>query len=309
MSLRENSDSFDAAKARPLLGTRVLNTRALDDGEELSRVLRDLGAAVITMPAIRTGLPDDPAPLDAAIAAVAAGSAASPAFDWIAFTSAHAASAFLDRLLGREESGSPARTEHEGLGPPNQRDIRALAGIKLAAVGPATAAALARYGLLADLVPDRAAGRHLAAALGDLSRLRILLPRSDIALRDLPDALRARGASVTEVVAYATRPAPADPLLLQSVLAGEIDAATFFSPSAIDGLAVQVAPRSLAGVLRGAASVCVGETTAQAARSQGLAQILVAEEATAAGVVKALIRWRGKDAGAQREPPSTGPTL
>ncbi len=296
MSLRENGDRLDAEDSRSLLGTRILNTRSLEDGEELSRRLRELGAEVVSLPATRIGPPDDPGPLDAAIAAIAAGSPAAPAFDWIAFTSAHAVAAFMDRLLGTQSPLSAARPSEESSKPLHRQELAVLAGVKLAAVGPATATALQRYGLNADLVPDRAAGRHLAAALGDVSGLRILLPRSEIALRDLPEALRARGASVTEVVSYATRPAPADPLLLQMVLAREFDAATFFSPSALDGLAAQVAPRPLHDILSGVTVVCVGETTAQAARTDGLADVLVAEEATTLGVVVALLKWRrGRD--------------
>jgi uroporphyrinogen III methyltransferase / synthase len=292
VSLRESLRWFEATSRRPLRGVRVLNTRSLEDGEELSRLLRELGAEVVSLPATRIVPPDDLAPLDAAIAAIADGSPASPAFDWIGFTSAHAASAFMDRFLGSRGAESVA-----GSGPDTGQvsyrlDVRALAGTKLAAVGPATAAALQRYGLLADLVPDRAAGRHLAAALGDVFGLRILLPRSDVALRDLPAALEARGASVTEVLAYSTRPAPANYWLLQSALSGDLDVATFFSPSALEGLAAQVAPRPLDGVLGGLTSICVGETTAAAARSRGLSRVLVAEEATTAGVVRTLVRWR-----------------
>jgi uroporphyrinogen-III synthase len=276
---------------RSLSGLRVLVTRAAEDSQELHRMLREFGAEILSLPATRTGPPDDPGPLDAAIAAIANSSAA-PAFDWIGFTSAHAVSAFMDRLLGKDDAG-PAEVPGSTISNATHRpDARALVGIRLAAVGPATQAALERYGLFADLVPDRAAGRHLAAAFGDVSGLRILLPRSDIALRDLPDALKARGAIVTEVVAYVTRPAPADPRVLENVLSGKLGAVTFFSPSAVDGFEAQVAPREPADILRDVAVVCVGETTAQAARSKGLTGVLVAADATAAGVVHALVEWR-----------------
>ncbi len=258
---RLHENPREADPSRPLLGLRVLNTRLREDGEELSRRLAELGAEPVSLPTTRIAPPDDAGPLDAAIRAIAAGSPLAPAFDWIGFTSAHAVSAFMDRLLQTQAGAS-------------QLDARTLAGIRLAVVGPATADALRRYGLSADLVPDRGAGRHLASALGDVAGQRILLPRSDIALRDLPEALAARGAAVTEVVAYTTRPAPADPAALQVVLAGRLHAATFFSPSALDGLAAQVAPRRLDGVLQGVAVVCVGETTAQAASGRGLTGVI-----------------------------------
>jgi uroporphyrinogen III methyltransferase/synthase len=300
--LRESLRWFDLSDRRPLLGLRVLNTRAAQDSQELSLRLRELGAEPLSLPATRIEPPDDLAPLDHAIAAIAAGSpggsASAPAFDWIGFTSAHAVSAFMDRLL---HTHAPATaTSSTGFGAPEisrTLDVRVLAGTRLAAVGPATAEALGRYGLIADLVPDQAAGRHLAAALGDVAGQRILLPRSDVALRDLPDALGDRGAEVTEVVAYATRPAPANRAMLQAVLRREFDASTFFSPSAVRGLANQVAPAELAEVLRGIPAVCVGGTTAQAAKATGLTEVLTSEETSVAGIVKTLVRWRSQHQG------------
>jgi uroporphyrinogen-III synthase len=113
-------------------------------------------------------------------------------------------------------------------------------------------------------------------------------------LGDLPDALRARGAVVTEVVTYTTRPAPANPVTLQVVLRRELDVATFFSPSAVHGLATQVAPARLADVLGGIPIVCVGATTAQAAREEEISEVLIAEETSVAGIVKTLVKWRSE---------------
>jgi uroporphyrinogen III methyltransferase/synthase len=294
VSLREKLRWFDLDSRRPLLGLRVLNTRAADDGEELGRALRELGAEPLSLPATQTGPPQDPAPLDAAIEAIALGSAAAPAFDWIGFTSANAVSAFMDRLLHTHAPRANQTPCATGLPGSRALDARVLGRTRLAAVGPATAEALARYGLVADLVPDRAAGRQLAAALGDVARQRILLPRSDVAMRDFPDELRARGAAVTEVVTYTTQPAPANQVILQAILRHELDAATFFSPSAVHGLATQVAPAELADVLRGIPAVCVGATTAQAARDKGLTEVLTAEETSVAGIMRALVKWRAQ---------------
>jgi uroporphyrinogen-III synthase len=268
--------------ALPLQGMRVLNTRQLEDSEELSRQLEALGAEPLALPATKTAPPADLRPLDGAISAIAAGSASHPAFDWIGFTSARAVSAFIDRLLSLTQALSAVPAP------------QCLAGIKLAAVGPATALALEAYGLAPDLVPDRAAGRHLASALGDVNGARILLPRSDIALRDLPESLRDRGAIVTEVVVYATQPTEPDPAVLERVLNGELDAATFFSPSALDGFAAQVSPRTVADVLKDVIVVCVGETTAQAARRRGIGTVRVAEEASIRGIVRTLIDSRSE---------------
>ncbi len=280
VTLREDLDWFRRSSQRPLFGLCVLNTRAFEDGRELSEALTRLGAEVIHLPATQLAPPDDSGPLDAAISAICASGASAPAFDWIGFTSAHAVRAFMARFMDAEAGGRRGAV-----------DARRLAGIRLAAVGPATAAALRPYGLMADLVPDRAAGRHLAASLGEVAGQRILLPRSDIALRDLPDALRARGAHVSEVVAYTTRPASAHPLLLQRVTRGEVDAACFFSPSAVQGLAAQLAPQTIDELMRNTVAVCVGETTTRAAKEAGFRGVHTAAEAATESMVQSLTQW------------------
>ncbi len=79
-----------------------------------------------------------------------------------------------------------------------------------------------------------------------------------------------------------------------------VDAVTFFSPSAVRGFAAQVAPRSPADFLAGAVVLCVGETTANAAREHGLVDPLIASEATVRGVVAALVQWRRERGAGQR---------
>jgi uroporphyrinogen III methyltransferase/synthase len=273
VGLREQLRWFDTPDRRPLLGLRVLNTRAAGDAAEFSARLRDLGAEPVALPATRIVPPDDLAPVDAAISALAAAAASAPPFDWVGFTSSHAVTSFADRLFS--------------LG----YDARAFAGTKLAAVGPATADALRRYGLAADLVPDRSAGRHLAAALGDVAGKKILLPRSDIALRDLPDALRARGADVTEVVCYATQPAEPSAAADAILTPGELDVVAFFSPSAVAGLAALARERSLADALGAAAITCIGDSTEAAARRAGLEPEIIPEESTTESLTAALVDW------------------
>jgi uroporphyrinogen III methyltransferase / synthase len=274
VTLRERLRWFDASDARPLSGLRILSTRPASDRAGFDERLRDLGAEPVSLPTTRILPPGDLGPLDDTIAAILACPHARPAFDWIGFTSANAVSAFMERLFAAPGA-----------------DARALAGTRLAAVGPATAHALRAYGLRADLIPDRAAGRHLAAALGEVEGSKILLPRSDIALRDLPDGLAARGAQVIEVVAYVTRPA-APTTASDAILAGGgFDVVTFFSPSAVTGLATLLRSKPLARAFSGAAIACVGETTAAAAREAGLPVEIMPEEFTAEGLVAALVRW------------------
>ncbi len=279
--LRERLRWFDRPDRRPLLGLRVLNTRPAHEAAELTARLTAAGATVIPLPVTCIAPADDPAPLDAALRALAVAPPGMPAYHWILFTSANAVTAFMDRLLatGATEDKTP------------RYDLRVLAGVRLAAVGPATAAALRRYGLTADLTPEHATGRDLAAALPDVAGQHILLPRSDRALRDLPEALAARGAQITEIVAYTLKPAAPNPAGLAAVDAGEIDVAVFFSPSALSGLAALL-NRSLVEALHGVAVACIGPTTAAAARELGLQADIVSDMPTVEGLVNALIKWR-----------------
>jgi len=297
--LREQLRWFDLPDRRPLLGLRILNTRPAHEAGALTRQLAELGADVIALPATRVGPPADEGPLHDALHRLAAGSAIAPAYDWIVFTSANAVHAFFGRLLSlpAQESATQASS-----GP--RCDVRCLAGVRLAAIGPATTRALAGYGLAPDLVPAQGTGKHLAAAMPDVAGKRVLLPRSDQALPDLPAGLVARGAQVAEVVAYSVTAAgqpAADPdaQALEAVRAGSIDVALFCSPSALRGVAAMLRGEPLDRALSGAAIACIGPTTAAAAQEMGLRASIVPgpEEYTCEGLVAALVKWRLASAG------------
>lgn len=281
VTLRERLRWFDRPDRRPLLGLRVLNTRPTHEAAELTARLTDAGAEVIPMPATRIAPADDPGPLDAALLEIARAPIGNPAYHWIIFTSANAVEAFMERLLA---TAAPDKASQ-------RYDLRMLAGTRLAGVGPATSAALRRCGLIADLVPDRATGVGVAAALPDIAGQRILLPRSDKALRDLPEALTARGALVTEVVAYTVKPAAPNPAGIAALDSGDVDVAAFFSPSALHGLAAML-DHPLSDALRGVTIACIGPTTATAARELGLEVALMPKEPSVGGLVAALVAWR-----------------
>src|SRR5687768_9894491 len=176
--LREHLRWFDD---RPLFGRRIVVTRSREQAGELIDMLEDRGAEAIASPTIRIAPPDDPGPLDAAVAAVSG-------FDWIIFASANAVDSFMSRLLA---SG----------------DVRELKGVKLGTVGPSTASRLQRYGMRVDLMPAEYRAEAVVEALkadGPLEGTRVLLPRADIGRDLLSDALSQAGAIVTEVVAYRT---------------------------------------------------------------------------------------------------------
>jgi uroporphyrinogen III methyltransferase/synthase len=258
-----------AGRTRPLAGLSVVVTRPRAQSGELVAGLAEAGAEVMVLPVIAVTDPVDPLALQAA-----AGRAGG--YDWIVFTSANAVERFLALVP----------------------DGRALAGARLAAVGPATAAALGARHLVADLVPDDASAEGLVAALASSAvparsgspRGRVLFPRAAGARDVLAPGLRALGFVVDEIEAYRTVPARASDGAGPDALdrAAGADVITFTSPSTVD------AYLSLAGGRVPPVVACIGPVTAEAARRAGLAVDVVAAEHSAAGLVDGLVaRYAG----------------
>ncbi|HSR30118.1 MAG TPA: uroporphyrinogen-III C-methyltransferase [Anaerolineae bacterium] len=251
---------------QPLFGQRILVTRTREQASALSARLRALGAEAVELPTIRIAPPEDCTPLDGAIAGL-------QNTNWIVFTSANGVRHFWERLA---KAG---------------RDSRALHGVRLAAIGPATAAELGARGLCADYVPGEYVAEAVAAGLGDVRGLRILLPRADIARPALAHLLREGGAEVIEVTAYRTLRPEADPDELRELLA-RITAVTFTSSSTVRNLAdmAREAGLDLPLALGHAMIACIGPITAETARETGLPVHVMAEEYTIEGLVEALVQ-------------------
>ncbi|MGD9147744.1 MAG: uroporphyrinogen-III synthase, partial [Anaerolineae bacterium] len=250
---------------RPLFGQRVLVTRTRQQASALSARLQALGAEAIELPTISISTPDDRAPLDRAIAEVSS-------YDWIIFTSVNGVGHFWEQLTGA------------------RLDARALHGVKLAAIGPATAARLEECGLRADYIPDEYVAEAVAAGLGNVRGQRILLPRADIARPTLADLLRQGGATIVEVAAYRTLRPRVDADELRRLLA-RVTVATFTSSSTVRNLATmaQDAGLELTRALAQATIACIGPITAATARELGLHVDVVAEAYTIDGLVEALL--------------------
>jgi uroporphyrinogen III methyltransferase / synthase len=267
VSLREQVRWFEE---RPLFGRRVVVTRPREQAGDLARALEDAGAEVVLFPTIAIAPPLDPVALDRAVA-VSAG------YDWIVFTSANGVRAFFARFAAQ------------------QRDVRELAPVRLAAIGPETAAELERRLLRPAVVPleYRAEGLLEALAGEDLRGRRILLPRAAGARPVLPETLVERGASVDEVIAYrAVAPADADvPGLRAALAAGDIDAVTFTSSSTVRHFVELVGRDTIAslGGARRPVVACIGPVTAETAREAGLAVDVCPVEYTAPSLAAALV--------------------
>jgi uroporphyrinogen-III synthase len=251
----------------PLAGRRVMVTRPADQAAALVSALGELGATVICLPTIRAV----PAPADDL--ALVLGRL--PAYEWIVFTSANGVRYFL------------AAVAQHGGGPTD------LALARLAAVGRATANALARHGLAVDFVPAVALGEALLrefSAGWDLAGRRILRVRGDLAATGLERGLRAAGAIVDVATVYRTCPAEADPPVVAEMRQAPPAAVTFASGSAVDGFARMFPDSALPSTVP---AVCIGQPTRAAARRAGWRRVVVANSASAGDLARAVVQALG----------------
>jgi uroporphyrinogen III methyltransferase/synthase len=167
------------------------------------------------------------------------------------------------------------------------RDARALSGATVAAIGPGTAAALARRGIRADVVPERSIAESLVEELQavDVAGKRVLVARASEARDLLPDALRDRGAELDVVALYDTRPESLGDDQLEA--ARDADYVTFTSSSTVK-LFLEAAGGN--GTLDGVRVVSIGPVTSQTAREHGLEVHVEAERHDVDGLVDALVK-------------------
>jgi uroporphyrinogen III methyltransferase/synthase len=268
VGFREHLQWFDN---RPLFGRRVLVTASRDQSGELVALLERQGAEAIEAPVVQIAPPEEVATLDEVCATVGT-------FRWIVFTAANAAGALLGRVL----QGS--------------RDLRALAGARICAVGPGTAAALARYGIAVDLQPEDHTTAAIVGALegaGRLAGARVLLPVSDAAGSELRHALERAGAEVVEVVAYRLVTVGSDTHLnvYRQLLDRRIDVVTFTSGFAIDAfLAIHGAEQAV-DLLNGTVVAAIGASALDAARRTRIVAAIAVRGSAIDGLVEAIVEY------------------
>lgn len=266
VSLRERLSWFERL---PLFGRTVVVTRTREQASDLIQRLSLAGAECLELPTIRLAPPlrwDD---LDQAIHQL-------ESYHWIIFTSPNGVRAFFERL--------------EALG----KDVRSLKGLRLAAIGPATAAALREWRLRPDLLPEKFQAEYVLEALAglELKDRRILIPRAETARELLPEGLGRLGAQVTVAAAYRTLPEEAEkPLLLERLRAGSVDCLTFTSSSTVLNFLALFERAEILSLLKPVTVAAIGPVTAQTARDNGLTVQVVPESYTIAGLVEALINF------------------
>ncbi len=266
--LRDKISWFDN---RPLFGKRILVTRARRQASTLSQLLLQRGARPVELPAIDIQATADTKELDQAIFNL-------NHYQWIAFTSVNGVEAFFQQLHGMN------------------LDTRALNGLKIGAIGPATAEALETRGIVADYIPEVYTSEGMIAGLKShpVRGKHFLLPRSDIADAELTQGIRKLGARVHEVAAYSTVPVTeATSQAREMILSNQIDAITFTSSSTVTSLmSVFNKERPLPNATRVA---CIGPKTADTAARAGLKVDIVAREHTIPGLVAAIEEYFRKE--------------
>jgi uroporphyrinogen III methyltransferase/synthase len=255
-------------QAQPLFGKRIVVTRTVEQSRDLKVRLENLGAVVLLLPAVSFSEPADTAQLDDAIQAI-------ESYDWLLFTSANAVRFFA------------ARCRKLGM------DLGTSRRPRCAAVGPATATVAAAEGFTVAHVAMEFLGTALARELNEvLAGKRVLLPRSDRAGRDLPEALKSGNANVTEIVTYRTGGlGAADPGVLTAMREARVDAVSFFSPSAVENLCGELGVEVLSRLGARAAFAAVGPVTAAALRKAGLPVAIESRLATGESMAAAIAKY------------------
>jgi uroporphyrinogen III methyltransferase/synthase len=239
-------------ESRPLGGRTVAVTRARAQASGLAARLRSLGAVVVEAPAIRIRAIDGPAPELAR-------------YDLVCLTSPNGVRLLFDRL---RRAG---------------RDARALGGVRVAAIGPGTAAALGEHGVIADIVPERFVAEGLVEALAGVPVSRVLIARAAQARDVLPDALRERGAEVEVVELYETVAEPMSER--QRAAVAGADYVTFTSSSTVRFFCAALE----GGLPERARLVSIGPVTSQTLREHGREPDVEATRHDIDGLVSALV--------------------
>lgn len=266
VNLRKTMQWFEN---RPLMGRRIVVTRAREQASGLVHQLTELGAECIQCPTIQVVPPPDWAPVDRAIEAL-------DQYDWIVFTSVNGVDYFFRRLF---EAGL---------------DVRALGHIKTATIGPATAQRLRTVGLGSDIIPEsyRAESVVEAFAATAVEGKRVLLPRAKEARSVLPVELTRMGATVDEVTAYETRQVNNGAVDLLSRLEDRaIDMVTFTSSSTVKNFHRLLPSGRIEELMEGVIVASIGPITSRTARELGLSVTIEAKTYTIAGLIQAMLNF------------------
>ncbi len=259
---------------RPLFGKRVLVLRPRDQSADVAKLIRQRGGEALLWPAIEIVPPADPGPLEALVQHIGD-------YDVVALTSENSVERLFETIASQN------------------LDARAFGQAKVAAVGAGTVAALAAYGIRADIVPGEFHGEGLVEAilenafvkrrLEERLPVRVVLPRARVAREVLPEKLRAAGCEVVLVTAYETKKAGPEewPMLVRMLEEKRVDVILLSASSTADAIADALGAR-MAELLSGVLVASIGEITTASARKRGIDVAVTAQVSTMEGLIEAV---------------------
>ena len=237
---------------------RILITRAPSQANEFAGKLREAGFEPIYFPVIEIKPVEDNVALERALSKLGC-------YEWTVFTSVNAVDVVCNQF--------PALHWNEST--------------QVAAIGPKTADALRARSVTPDFIPEEYVAEAILPGLGDLRGKWVLMPRAEIARKELPEAICTAGGVPHEITVYRTLPAQVNPEGLESLRTGA-DVITFTSASTVDNFVAIVRKNNLDpfNLPRKPQVACIGPITAQAARQAGFENVLVAKEYTTEGLIE-----------------------
>lgn len=260
------SDTFGWYEKLPLMGMRILLTRPKELISSTAERLRGKGADVLEIPAIET------VPLENALRDVAEQLSS---YDWIVFTSQVGVRIFFEALQKEK------------------KDIRCLFHARFAVIGEGTRAALEKYGIYADVMPEVYDGESLGRALAeqDIGGRKILIPRAREGNQNLVPILEEAGADVTDLPVYQTEYRKfLNGLIENEITKGRVDCVVFTSSSTVRGFARNAGEIDFTKII----AACIGRKTADTATSYGM-QCRISEHATIDSLLELIERIRKND--------------
>ncbi|NJD08416.1 MAG: fused uroporphyrinogen-III synthase HemD/membrane protein HemX [Methylococcaceae bacterium] len=246
-----------------LSGFGILVTRPAEQAEPLCRLIAETGAECIRLPLLEI-LPEGPESPGAAALATT-GTA-----DWLIFVSANAVRCGLALL-----DNDPTR----------------LFGPRIAAIGQATADALARAGVTVDLTPKPQFNSESLLAMPELAEVagkRVLIVRGRGGRELIAETLTARGADVAYAEVYRrVLPARDASAVLEAWRNGRIHAIVLTSGEALKNLGLLLAGRDKQ-LLTTTPAVVISDRIAEQAKAAGCDRVVTATGADDRAIVDAL---------------------
>jgi uroporphyrinogen III methyltransferase/synthase len=260
---------------RPLFGKRIVVTRTREQASHLAQQLGELGAEVLEIPTIKITAPDNKRSIVEALLEL-------NSYNWLVFTSPNGVTAFFDLFFKRFQ------------------DLRDIGGVRIAAIGPATAAKLKELHLQVDVTPDEALASKIAAAMNkfeNVENLKICLLRAEVANTELPKALEDLRAIVDDIPVYKTVPEIEDLTGSAAKLAESgADWITFTSASTVEHFHARFDLPKLLEKFPQIKLASIGPETSEAIGELELQPTVETKKHTIDGLVEALLSFDKKHA-------------